>query len=163
MQQSIFLFNRNGNDIFRLETADLAAFITTNGHSSIKNIHPRLSFALPSASGIRSAFSGACVLDDQHILFSASAEASPNVYDDGDISGSYIGILSVDPASFSIQKKSIVAIKDKNGAVIKDKIESIDIAGNYDNGDIRAFAIVDNDDGRSKFLELRLRNTPKKP
>lgn len=150
---SIYLFNRSGSEVYDFPISMLEAIL--NPKDSLNNIEiKRHQFKLPTSAGVQSALSGGCLLDDNTILFCASSENLPNVYDDGDIQGSYVGMISIGQNGLIL--KELVEIKDKTGAVLKDKLESIDLAGRYRNGDIRAFAIADNDDGRSKLLELRI-------
>lgn len=151
---SIYLFNRSGSEIYELNVTSLDA-VQASTDSLMKSKIKVHRFTLPASGGVQSALSGGCLLNDSAILFCASSENLPNVYDDGDIQGSYVGIISIKYDGLAL--KELVEIKDKSGAILKDKLESIDIGGHYSNGDIRAFAIADNDDGKSKLFQLRIR------
>jgi hypothetical protein len=152
----IYLFNRSGSEIYELNLESFEAIVNSKDSLGEIEVKKHL-FQLPSSGGVQSALSGGCLLNDRAILFCASSENLPNVYDDGDIQGSYVGIISIGKDELSL--KEMVEIKDVSGKVLRDKLESIDIAGRYSNGDIRAFAVADNDDGRSKLFELRIRYT----
>lgn len=152
LNNNLFLFNRSGNRLYQLPLQHITEIA---GLKPPNTVSPRsLQFSLPMLGGLKTGFSGAAALDNKRIIFSASAENLPNVYEDGDIQGSLIGTLYTGPTTIVLEE--IVVVKDKRGIVLKDKIESIDIAGKYPNGDIRLAAVADNDDGRSKMFELRI-------
>lgn len=152
----LYLFNRSGSEIYELNLSMLQALIDSGNVKSFEV--KKHQFKLPSSGGVQSALSGGCLLNKKEILFCASSENLPNVYDDGDIQGSYVGIISLNEDGLIL--KEMVEIKDKYGKILKDKLESIDMADYYSNGDIRAFAIADNDDGRSRLYELRIKFPP---
>ncbi len=154
--ENVYLFNRSGSEVYELSLKLFEAIMQSKINLMDMNIK-KYQFDLPASEGVQSALSGGCLFRNDAILFCASAENLPNVYDDGDIQGSYVGIISINKKGLAL--KELTGIKDKSGAMLKDKLESIDIAGHYSNGDVRAFAIADNDDGKSKLFELRIKYT----
>lgn len=141
-----YLLNRSGNEIFVIKTADLVRLIETGGAHDVTNIQTHM-VDLPAGAFL----SGGCMRHNE-ILFCASAENTPNAYDDGAIEGSYMGII--DPRQ-EFRLKLFVRIIH-NGKNIKDKIESLDIAGTDDNGNMKVLAVADNDDGTSRLYEMRV-------
>lgn len=149
---TLFLFNRSGNQLYLISMEVFAAYIQKEQANLLNSIKVH-TVSLPLVNGIQSSLSGGCALPDGTILFSASLESAPNIYDDGDIGGSFIGIISMEDKPVV---KSISQLRDKQGKVLADKLESIDVVGSYSNGDIKAIAVADNDDGKSKIFELRI-------
>lgn len=141
-----YLFNRSGNEIFELDTESLFRMVETNGAFRVTNIK-RYKVDLPAGATL----SGGCMIGAK-ILFCASDENTPSAYDDGAIEGSYAGII--DPADgFSV--KQFVRLRH-GGFDVKDKLESLDLASSYENGDMKVIGVADNDDGTSKLYELRI-------
>lgn len=106
---------------------------------------------LPQIEGKEARLSGLCTLDDTHLLFSASVEDTPDWVKDGPILGSFIGI-------YSLKEKKVVAshlLRDKQGAVAIEKLESIDIVSKQ-GGTITCIAVADNDNGTSKLFRIKL-------
>ena len=105
-------------------------------------------------NGLQVGFSGACILNEQDILFTASLEETTNFIDDGAVKGSYIGMIEVRDDTASITK--LMQLKDDKGGVILDKLESIDIYSKTDSM-ISAIAVADNDNGSSKIFMVEIR------
>lgn len=95
-------------------------------------------------------FSGAEALPDGSILFSASAEASPNTYDDGPCAGSAIGLLSARGSTTAWVRVPAPP------AALPPKLEGI--AVERSDGDVlHLLAVTDADDPATPSLLLRLR------
>jgi hypothetical protein len=148
----LYLFNRSGNQVYIIGMNDFFPHIST-GNQDVVNTIKVHQLTLPSSNGVQSSLSGGCLMENGSILFSASVEDTPNSYDDGGIGGSFIGIIEWHRKPVI---KQMALLKDKQDSVLKDKLESVDIIGKYSNGDIKALAVADNDDCRSKLFELRI-------
>ena len=141
-----YLFNRSGNEIFELRSEELFRLVESNGAYEVSDIK-RYAIALPGGATL----SGGCMIGKQ-VMFCASVENTPNAYDDGAIEGSFAGIL--DPYDGF---KLLQFVRLSNGGIrVKDKLESVDVAGAYENGDLKVFGVADNDDGTSRLYELRV-------
>jgi hypothetical protein len=106
---------------------------------------------LPQIEGKEARLSGICTLNDNHLLFSAAVEDTPDWVKDGPILGSFIGI-------YSLKEKKVLAshlLRDKQGAIAKEKLESIDIVSKQ-GGTITCIAMADNDNGTSGLYRLKL-------
>ena len=111
-------------------------------------------FQLPEYNGTKSGFSGACMLPgDRGILFTASLEETSSVYDDGNVAGSYIGVIPLDGI---MQGSYNAALVMKNGEVLAKKLEGIAVKSAQDNK-IDVFVVSDNDDGTSDLFEFRIK------
>ena len=89
---------------------------------------------LGEAAGVPLTFTDATPLPDGRIVFTASAEASENTYEDGEVAGSAVGIL--DPEG------RVVRVHPLAETV---KVEGVD-ATLADNGDIDLLLVTDGDD-----------------
>lgn len=106
---------------------------------------------LPQIEGKEARLSGICTLDETHLLFSAAVEDTPDWVSDGPILGSFVGI-------YSLKEKKVLAshlLRDKQGAVTIQKLESIDIVSKK-GGTVTCIAMADNDNGTSGLFRLKL-------
>lgn len=149
---SIFMLqrgNNNENMIVSFNKKDFLKYLK-KGNAKIPDFHIN-SFRLPELQNTIAGFSGACVLSNNSgLLFTASLEASLNAYDDGEILGSYIGIIKFDDFKKGLSETQLVMA---NGKVLKTKLEGITIKTVTDNK-ITIIAVSDNDDGTSWIFEM---------
>jgi len=110
-------------------------------------------FELPEYEGTKSGFSGACMLPgNRGVLFTASMEKTDNVYDDGQIAGSYMGIISLEGLSKGEFRATLVRSKQ---TVLKKKLEGVTIKSATNNKMV-ILAVSDNDDGTSDLFEMEV-------
>jgi hypothetical protein len=132
-----------------MATLDVQKFISwiDNG-GDVPVVTRVLRFDLGSIDGVRLGFTDACGFDGA-VYFLASAEGSPNTVDDGDVTGSCLGVLRGEEAR-------ITPLIDEHGKAAPLKAEGIAI----DPGDpTRAWVVLDGDDPdvASDLCEVRLR------
>ncbi|GAA4313168.1 hypothetical protein GCM10023183_32610 [Nibribacter koreensis] len=114
-------------------------------------------WALPDLEKIKTGFSGVTAYDNGQLLFTASAEETPNAILDGQVYGSLIGWLSPNFSATSAQKPQQVAIvTEQDGSVYKGKLESISLVEPLKDGGYQAVAVADSDDGQSELIVLKL-------
>ena len=150
--KNLLLFNRGKNFIVVIPWDEMGGFIAQadSGHvPSFKIIHVQL----PVINNFQVGFSGACTIDEDHILFTASLEETTDYIQDGAVKGSYIGIIELHNDSAPI--KNFAQLKDDKGNVVLDKLESIDII-EKSSSSIQAIAVADNDDGASKIFRIMI-------
>jgi hypothetical protein len=94
-------------------------------------------YELGQAGSGRLTFTDATTLPDTTILFSASAESSPNAYDDGEVTGSALGILRD-------AKAQLCLLQDEQGQPLRDKVEGVALASPANL--TRAYVVIDPDD-----------------
>ena len=147
---NLVVCNRGNNMIILVRLQEFLEYLLDN-----KSAFPQIAFhrvKLPVIENREARFSGICTLSDSLLLFCASVEDTPDWIQDGPVMGSYIGV-------YSILKNELVVshlLKDKEGRILKEKIESIDVL-NQEKGTINLLAIADNDNGSSKLFRLNLR------
>ena len=108
-------------------------------------------FNLPELKNTIAGFSGACILPyNNGLLFTASLEATMNAYDDGEIFGSYVGIIKFDDFEKGLSKTELII---SNGKALKTKLEGICIKSSADNK-TTVITVSDNDDGTSWIYEM---------
>ncbi|HEU0301913.1 MAG TPA: hypothetical protein VFR37_20830 [Longimicrobium sp.] len=93
------------------------------------------SYDLGAMSGCRLAFTDAAAIGDA-LVYTATAEASPNAVDDGPVAGSAVGIIDVDGSA------RWTVLEDADGARFGGKVEGV--AGGARPGTL--FVVVDRDD-----------------
>jgi hypothetical protein len=72
----------------------LLAFLLDGG--PVPALHAVRPYALGAIDGAALGFTDAAALDGGTILYAAAAERSPNTYDDGEVTGSALGLLAPD-------------------------------------------------------------------
>lgn len=89
----LHLFNRGRNIIFSFSPNHFMAYCKTGTDFPI----PKTSlFSLPEINGLQAGFSGATTFKEKpYFIFTAAIEDTPNAYDDGDIVGSFIGVIEI--------------------------------------------------------------------
>lgn len=159
-QETLFLLNRGTNAIF---SANINAFNRClKGEDDFDELEiDHFRIKLPAQDGVFVGLSGCSLLPGTtKLLFTATAEATSNWIDDGEILGSYLGLLDID--QLREQQQPALRQFELNGRPLKDKIESITILSSDEGSRFTALAIADNDDGTSKIfpLELRIHSKP---
>lgn len=147
---SVIIVNR-GNNL--LITASFNAFFSflIDGQNSFPQVKYRKP-ELPVIEKHEARFSGICTVDENLLLFCASAEDTPDWTKDGPVLGSCFGL-------YSLKNDKIVGtylFEDKKGKPLKEKIESLDILRRIGD-DLIFLATGDNDNGVSKLFRLRLK------
>lgn len=143
----ILLFNRRKNLIMQFEYPHLLAYI--RGERTFPTPEIR-EFFLPKINGIEAGFSGATVLESEaKIIFTASVEDTDNAYDDGEILGSFIGMidLSNDQLAGSYDYCPIPNTE------VNLKVESVTVEEEISSGKTRVVLITDDDLGNSILIE----------
>ena len=93
-------------------------------------------YRLGDLDGVRLTFTDACRTPEGEILFVASAEASPDAFEDGEVRGSALGLIDEEG------KVRMCPITDEHGQLARCKIEGVTLA----DAPGRAYAVCDADD-----------------
>ncbi|WP_405325980.1 DUF6929 family protein [Leeuwenhoekiella sp. LLG6367-2.1] len=146
----IFLFNRNKNLILEFDYKELVTHL--QGKTAFPQPKIR-EYSLPRIKGIEAGFSGATALkNESKIIFTASVEDTDNAYDDGEILGSFIGVIDI---SHNNSSESFVYCKIPNqGAHLK--VESVSVEEEISSGKAKVVLITDDDKGNSIILKCML-------
>ena len=146
----IYLFNRKKNVIIKFIYKDLLAYIK----DEIPFPQPEImQFSLPGINGIEAGFSGATTLrNEPKIIFTASVENTSNAYDDGEILGSFIGVIEISNDLMS-NHYSYCEIPNTE---INLKVESVTVEEEISQGKTKVVLITDDDKGNSTIIEALL-------
>lgn len=146
----LFLFNRKKNLIIKFDYNELMSYLKGERTFPTPEIKE---FTLPKINGIEAGFSGAtALLKEPKIIFTASVENTTNAYDDGEILGSFIGMIDL---SFNVISSDIdyCLIPNTDGNL---KVESVTIEEEISSGKTKVILITDDDKGNSRLLESEL-------
>ena len=158
-----YFFNRGNADrnlLFKVALKDLMAYMTGQA-DKIADI--RLHEArLPRLQGTEAGFSGADYWPElDSLVYSASVEGADNAYDDGEVLGSYLGLIPLSTLKEGVTLDLTESAKrlTKDGAAIQTKVESVALR---QTGWRRATAglVSDNDTGSSEFFDVVLTVKP---
>ncbi|MEJ2595175.1 MAG: hypothetical protein P8100_08650 [bacterium] len=153
-REMVYLFHRgniSGNLVIAINTRHFYNYLTESG-SSVPEFG-LLPFSLPAYEGTTAGFSGACATpDEKYLVFTASMEKTVDVYHDGTITGSYIGLIPLDEISAGTFYATLMK---KDGEILPKKLEGVavhDVTGNI----AHLLVVADNDDGTSDLYEVEL-------
>lgn len=153
--EKVYLFQRgniSGNFIAGISRKEFLNYVNS-GEMEISdlNIYP---FDLPEKDKVKSGFSGACMIPGQDsILFTASMENTQTVTGDGEIIGSYIGIIPL--KDLPSGKYTAQLLTWGNKSVVK-KIEGICVRKKTGN-EMDVITVSDNDNGTSDLYRIKLK------
>ncbi|HLV40490.1 DUF6929 family protein [Xanthomarina sp.] len=146
----LHLFNRGRNIIFRFSYKDFITYCKTGINFPIPKANL---FSLPKINGLEAGFSGATTFEDKpYLIFTATVEDATNAYDDGDILGSFIGLIEIKHGEladdFLIQHIPNPGFPLKVESVIIDKVIS--------KTQTDLVLVTDNDGKPSEIIRLRM-------
>jgi len=146
---SLVLFNRGNNTIMNVSWNQFAAFV-----QGVASEFPFVSYRrvrLPELQGHEARFSGACTVNDQYLLASASVEDTPNWTEDGPVLGSYI--VLIDRQTYAV--KAAHQLTSTQGKPYVHKVESVEVLEKEADGTLIVAALVDDDDGKTRLIRIR--------
>ncbi len=148
---TFFLFNRKKNLVISFNYSDFVDYVENDAAI------PEIAVAevkLPGRNGIEAGFSGATAFPDKPILiFTASVENTNNAYDDGEILGSFIGLLDIKTNKIIDEVLFISTPVDKDPF----KVESVAIDKIISEKELDLILTTDSDGGISEIIKGRLR------
>ena len=146
----LYLFNRGRNIIFSFSLKHFLGYCKTKAPFPIPKAHL---FSLPKIKGLQAGFSGATSFQDRpYLIFTASVEDSPNAYDDGDILGSYLGIIKM--KNGQLDNDYLIQQIPNPGSPLK--VESVIIDKVLSDAETVLVLVTDNDGAPSEILRLRM-------
>lgn len=150
-ESHLYLFNRSNNLIFSFPKNGILDHLMADGPF----IQPLIySYPLPEIGGIKSKFSGATYLPEEaSLLFTSSVEDTDNAYDDGAVSGSFIGKIKITPEGLSPAFEYVMVPSGSKPL----KVESITVDSIIEPGLVRVLCCTDSDGGTSELLRATLR------
>lgn len=148
-EKKIYLFNRRKNVIFVFDYETFVGYV--EGKNSLPNLNI-IEVQLPKIKSIESGFSGATITKNNHLIFTASLEDTPNAYDDGAVLGSFIGKVHLN----KIQEKEYYEYVFVESGKDPIKIESVAINNEISDKELDLLLVTDSDGGDSLLLAARL-------
>lgn len=148
----LYLFNRRKNLLFEYKLSEFFNYLNEKG----KNPFPKIyKFSLPAIRGIEAGFTGAGQIPgDQKIIFTATVEDTPNNIDDGEVLGSFIGVITLADLQDHNRPECIPIVADHE--VLKIKVESVTLLDKTKTGDAEILMVTDSDGGISEIINARL-------
>jgi hypothetical protein len=154
LNNRLYFFNRSNNCFFDYSLRDFNAI----SKGEIPFYEPRAQFLdLPKLKGIKAGVSGACGIKGNQIIFSASVEDTYNAYDDGEILGSFMGLLVLNKKG-ELEKMHISAIENLEQKK-KVKVESICLHKQLEKNKLEVLLVTDNDGKASTFFKCSVELT----
>ena len=149
--------NVSENIIIRMDRQKFIDYIKTS------NLIPDIeiyNFDLPNLDGVSSGFSGACITPDSTgIIFTASMEKTNDEINDGEILGSYIGVIPFSDMELGGYYSSLLM---KDGLLMSNKLEGISVVPNKENTSkiFNLITVCDNDNGTSEIIKIKMKLNP---
>ena len=143
----LFLFNRKPGILIRLEYSAFLNYLKGNAPLPELQVTP---FSLPKIGGVESGFSGATVLPaESKIIFTATAEATTNAYDDGEILGSIVGLINLTNGAIANTFEYTLISTEGNPL----KVESVTVEEVLAGRKAKLVFVTDDDRGNSVILK----------
>lgn len=155
----MYFLNRGNsarNMIFRAHLDDVIAYMT-NEANEIKKIQ-MMTLTLPVQDEFEAGFSGADYWPATNsLVYSASLEVTNDAYNDGEILGSYIGLIALadwqDSGTLDLAHSAQQLLQD--GKPLLSKVEAVTLLADTQH-ETKAVLACDNDDGSSEFFTTLL-------
>lgn len=147
---TLFLMDRETNQVHQFPLSSFAEYVNSVGTQTPADI---TSHTISLSGSFSTRISGGSFLNNTTLLFCASMEDTPDAIQDGKIYGSYIGVINTNDMSLRL----MFPLTDAEGKTPADKLESIDLQGQNNDGSYNAWAIADNDQGNTVLYQLRIR------
>ena len=151
-KEKLFLLNRRKNLVISFSYKEFL------NHVIHKDSLPEVKITevqLPEVKGIEAGFSGATALQEKPVLiFTASVEDTDNAYDDGEVLGSFIGLLDIGSGELIGELYPIESPDETHGPL---KVESVAIEKVISDKEFRLLLTTDSDGGDSLLLRAELR------
>ena len=150
---NMFLFNRGKNLVFQYSLKSFMNYVKTGKNYPQAKIYE---LKLPKIKGIEAGFSGAtAILNQNKLIFTASIEDTSNPIDDGEVLGSFVGII--DLKDLKNGYSPICSQISMNNENLKIKVESIAISKKTTENQLEIFMVTDSDGGNSEILKAELK------
>ncbi|MEO8934595.1 MAG: hypothetical protein ABI295_09815 [Xanthomarina sp.] len=146
----LYLFNRGRNIIFSFLYQDFIAYCQSGINFPIPKTQL---FYLPKINDLEAGFSGATTFKEKpYLIFTASVEDAPNAYDDGDIKGSFMGVIEIKHNEVS-RDFSVKWIPNTQFPL---KVESVIIDKVLSDTQTDLVLVTDNDGAPSEIIRVRM-------
>ncbi len=149
-QDTLYLFNRGKNVIISFSYSSFITYLKEGAPLPEPNT---IEVKLPTLKGMEAGFSGATISPATgQLIVTASVENTPNAYDDGEVGGSFIGV--VDISKFNDSAAYRFTLIDTGSTPLK--IESVTIVHETPGQGTELLLVSDSDGGESVLLRCLL-------
>jgi hypothetical protein len=151
---TLLLFNRGINLIMLYNVNDFKRYLKQNETIPTPIVYH---VNLPKINNIESGFSGASFIKNTNkIVFTSSVEDTKSWIDDGEVLGSFVGIINLD--NLDDLTPEFIQIKDTSTSLSAQnmliKIESITVLGDMINNKVHLSMVTDSDGGDSEIISM---------
>ena len=147
----LYLFNRGKNRVLECALNDFRNHIENEAPAPLLKAYK---INLPSAGLLQAGFSGATIISKENkIVFTASIENTANWIEDGEIMGSYIGIIDLRHLKDNYTPPCILIGEKKQS--LKIKVESIAVLSSAA-GKANLLLVTDSDGAVSEIISAQL-------
>lgn len=147
-EEHLYLFNRGKNLIMRYPLAGFNSYLKNRGTLPAPEI---FDFTLPKIDEIEAGFSGAGFSAEMEaIIFTATVENTDNWIDDGEVLGSFVGVIKLSELGKNNTPQAVAIVQD--GGRLKIKVESITVLPPFTKDKAELLLVTDSDGGTSEIL-----------
>ncbi len=144
----LYLLNRGRNLILRYSLSEFTDHLENGSDIPVPEV---FDFELPKINGIEAGFSGVSYAPGaEALLFTATVEDTSNWIDDGEVLGSFMGLIFLSELG-NVTIPEAIAI-EKDGETLKVKVESATVLPPYVQGDAKVLLVTDSDGDVSEIL-----------
>ena len=150
--KALFLFNRGENLILKYQLKELEGYLEGKRDSPAPEVYL---IKLPEIKGVKAGFSGAAIVPGENkALFTASVEDTEDWIKDGEVLGSFVGMIPLSGLKDNLQPDCVRLTE--NGQPLNIKVESLAVFYPALHNDLRLLLVTDSDGGDSELLEANL-------
>lgn len=147
----------SGNTLIRFDTNAFKRFLMFDGDIPAAALYH---FDLPKLGQTQAGFSGAYTLGDK-LFFTASVEDSPSAVEDGEVLGSYLGMIDLKALPYATNSAAPLAVpmlklSNPDGSGYVGKAESLVVLPEQEQGKYKVIILSDDDQGHSELLQVQL-------
>jgi hypothetical protein len=149
---NLILLNRGDNTLFMIDYDGFVEHMK-DGKKKLPDV-VTFKYELPILNGITARFSGAALLPDEDVLvFTATVENTPDWINDGEILGSYLGLIDLEQLNNTTPVCVPIIHENQH---FQGKVEGI-MVSHISESHIELIGVTDNDNGFSRLLQMELR------
>lgn len=146
-----------GNTLLRFNTDAFKDFILGRAEMPAVAVYH---FKLPQIGQLPSGFSGAFAMGGK-LFFTASVEETPNAIEDGEVLGSFLGMIDLRALAYASDAVNplqvpVVQLQHEDGTAYRGKAESLVVIAGKEPQKYKVVIVSDDDKGHSGLLEVEL-------
>lgn len=152
-ESRLLLFNRKKNVLF---IYPLTAFLDYLRKGTAYPEPELVELLLPQIDGIEAGISGATIIPGaRKIIFTASVENTPNAIDDGEVLGSFVGIIDLEQIKKGQKPPCVLVMEGEQS--LRVKVESVTIHHQRAANEVEILLVTDSDGNESEIISAVLK------